>query len=129
MGDPSLCTVLKLFKRLIISPFGFLNSGVAVTHFRKEGICYVAKLSSCFVRQEIEQISPSMQWQFQNRSILSLKKQLYLFNNGEFLISFLKPFLQFMKSSDHHSRQTYAVVVAWQRRGNEVRKSIILQTV
>ena len=50
-------------------------------------------------------------------------------NNGEFLISFLQPFLQFMKSSDHHSRQTYAVVVAWQGRGNEVSKSIILQTV
>ena len=65
-----------------------------------------------------------MQWHFQNRSILSLKKQLYLFNNGEFLISFLKPFLQFMKSSDHHSRQTYAVVVAWKRRGNEVSKYI-----
>ena len=67
-------TVLKAYN----TPLPDLRSTVAVTHFRKaEGICHVAKLSTCFVTQEIEQISPSMQRQFQNRSILSLKKQLH----------------------------------------------------
>ena len=53
-------TVLKAYN----TPLPDLRSTVAVTHFRKaEGIClqlHVAK-STCLVRQEIEQISPSMQ--------------------------------------------------------------------
>ena len=49
-------TVLKAYN----TPF--LISGVAVTHFRKaEGICLHVAKSTCFVRQEIEQIFPSMQ--------------------------------------------------------------------
>lgn len=51
-------TVLKAYN----TPLPDLRSTVAVTHFRKaEGICLHVAKSTCLVRQEIEQISPSMQ--------------------------------------------------------------------